>query len=368
MIEVNDNGNRFLPRNTHILLNKIFYDVIDAMEVSYTNALYYDLREKYLDSINPVKSGNSVSNIVNKAYQDIRNTNAKFSRKSRIYQKYEKLEIVERLFSEEEYKVSNFRWKIDILSANTYEEKELLANALESYDQFIDAMDAGVISISSKARILGEFDVDTVKFNEILKQKLDANSISYDRYDVEFGDLLDEAVHEMIEDYRAMEDIPTNSLDPEQQTEVYFFVKDLMDYVLYEYYCDMRALTLRLYNVYCYFLSINKDMNSMSNDDYFVLQSAIHYFNLEDESDYMSIDDEYLNNYEDLTTFYRLYIHNLGVILQFAVTQKDEFEELNKPSKEPEKQINPNAEDYKLDFFDLTHKLVLNIKRNKKNE
>ena len=104
---------------------------------------------------------------------------------------------------------------------------------------------------------------------------------------------------------------------------------------------------------------------------YYILQNAIHYFNLEDEAENIELDDDYLKDYDELSTFYRLFINNLSVILQFAVTEKDEFEELNKPSKEYDIEDNTivvNPQNNELDFENLTHQLVLAIKRSKKNK
>ena len=257
---VMENYDKFLPNNSKVILDKIFYGLIESFRASYLNAIYYDLFEKYEREMSLIKSDNKAANLVNRAFKGVKNINAKVSHKSNIMQKLERTEIVERLFSEEKYKIYNFEWNVKVLNANTYEEKEILSNALESYDKFEDAIDAGVIEINSTLVIMNTVKSDISKFTDILKLKLDSNSISFDRYDVEFGEMFDDVLIEMLVDYVNLRDTPDINLDEDEIEDKYLIASDALNYLMYEYYLELRSLTLRLFNVYCYFINNNKKM------------------------------------------------------------------------------------------------------------
>ena len=82
-----------------------------------------------------------------------------------------------------------------------------------------------------------------------------------------------------------------------------------------------------------------------------------HYYCLVDSPKEFRIDDDYLNEYDDLTQFYRMHIHYLRLTLVESLTECGVKETYTPKPNMP--MLNCN---------ELTHKLVLSLKKSQNNE
>lgn len=363
-----------IPGNTNNMLNKILFNCVATMDTLGTTSIYYDLSDKYNRERRLIKRDSEKLTFLDKVYKTVKKINIRLFEKARVIDKMERLDIVERIFSEEVFKVNNFMWNIKINDSSSYDSKEVLSNALESYDNFMAAINVGVISIESNVKIHDQLLYPIKYLNNLLLSKLQDHSATFSNYSPEIGDLSDKAQSSIIEEYAYIMagQVPPNMFEE----DVYFTANDDVQYFLHEYYLELKKIVLRLFNAYLYIEKLGKDSENLSKDEIIYLDLAYHYFTLSDEIEDIKKDDDLATDFASLPIFYKVFINNLIRMMIYSVNQKDEFDELNEEKRKMNPVIildNDNQEEQQedeeiVDFNDLTLKLLLKLKNPGKQE
>ena len=362
-----------IPGNTNEMLNKILYNYVSNMDTINMVSLYFDLSEKYKRERRIIKRDGGKLVFLDKLHAKVRNFNTKHFATSRVIDRLLKLDAVKKIYSYEAYRINNMDWSIVIDNADSYEREEILANSLESYENFSTAIQSGVISIQSFCKIHNEMNHNVDTLNAALLEKMRNNSATFSTYIPEVGDFSDEAQSEMIMDYALMAgNYLPEGVDPMDRDSM---MNDISYYFLNEYYLELKKIVLRLFNAYLYIDSIGKDIENLERDDYILLDLAFHYYTLYDEQENLAFDDEYINDYASLPLFYKTYIHNLVTLMVQSINQVDEFDELNEEKRQKDGVVveplcDKTDDDIEpsVDFNDLTLKLLHQMKKHRNRE
>ncbi|MBR4830273.1 MAG: hypothetical protein IKZ96_00700 [Bacilli bacterium] len=359
-----------IPGNTNNMLYKILCNYVSNINNLTTTAVFYDLSDKYQRERRLIKRDSEKLTFLDKVYKGIKKINTKLFERSRLLDKMERLELVERIFSEEVFKVNNFTWRVVIKSNDNYDSKEILSNALESYDDFMAAINLGIITILGNVKIHNEILYPTDYLNSILIERLKNHSVTFSTYNPDIGDLSDEAQSDIIEEYAYIlaGQVPPNMFEEDLNVSA----NDDVEYFLYEYYLELRKIVLRLFNAYLYIEKMGKDPSKLERDDIIYLNLAFHYFTLSDEMEEVRIEDDFATEYALLPTFYKFYFNGLVKLMLVSVNEKDEFDELNEEKRKSNQTVitesNDNIDSEIIDFNDLTHKLLLQLKKHNNNQ
>lgn len=362
------------PLEGKALLNRLLFNIMDAMRASSEACIYYDLHDKYMREKQLIKTDKRRVDFVNEAYNKAKKIKSKISKKEKLYQKLENLDTVERLINDADYNVNNFVWRVFIDDYDSYEKKEILSKALESFDSFKTALDSKVLRIYNAYNIRKQIMMDTYSFNEVLKYKMEYKMIDFYQNDFEAEPMTEDEVTQMILDYKASlesEDPFMDEYDEEYEEEI---SGNVYAFLMNEYYNELCSMAFRLYLVYTYFVDNDINIDNLDLKGYNILHRAIHYYNLEDEYENLKRDDDYVTDYESLPIFYKMYIYNLGMILFSSVNEEDELNKLNEEKRKKDGVVEENKKapikqfDTVINFDELTKKLILELKKRKKQQ
>lgn len=348
----------YFPNKSDIVLEKIFYNVINDMYESNSSALFGELNQKYLYETRLIKSTKDRFGLINAAHRSFKKLKSKISMKSMLYQRMVDTEIVEKILDESCFKIGNFTWSIRADAAEDAVDRRLLANCLADYDTFKDAIDRGLIHVVSEIRIHDQIDLDLSELNEEVVERIQNEAISFHDSLVEVPNYTDDEITELIDKYKRIhdelsDDDDEDDMDPVDAEDVI----NTYNYFVMEYVDELRSITFRLYCVYLYFYNRGIKLLDIDFEGQELFQRLYHYYCLQDSPKGFRIDDDYLNEYDDLTQFYRMHIHYLRLTL---------VESLNECGiKETD---TPKSNIPALNYNELTRKLVLSLKYSQKNE
>lgn len=336
------------------ILDKILFELINGLD-SYTDrAVFFDLHMQFKQKQSLIKDGKYNPSLINKAYFGIRKLRAKLSSRQKRFQKQEKREAVEYVLYNNEFTVGNFSWKVEIVDDEGPAKQELLINCLDSKEAFEAAIESDVIKVKKTIKIHDIITLDVRPLNNVLKDKIRLKQLGIYKSNIDLPDYTDDEKTDLITDYlRDLED-PDFAIYDRENSEAYL-------YFISEYLEELRSLTFRLYSVYYYFLQNNNDINNPEGyNDIDTIRYAIQYYYLEDNASNISIDDNYLREFEELPIFYKMYLGNLSNVLRDAILK---YKKSGK--KEPKANTDITIKDYKEEI----KQLILRIKEhnNKKD-
>lgn len=352
-----------LMDNNELLLNTILIHVIDEMAEATKASLYGDLHQRYLERTNLIKTKKDRLNFVNTAYRGIKRFKSKLSFKERVFQRVVDIDIVEEILSDYSYKVGNFEWSIDFNCPDDTTERDLLANCLSDYDVFCKAIDFDVITILNSIYIHDEVALEIPELNEYIMERIKWKKISFYQDNLEVPNYSDEEISHLIEEWRKVTDLEEDELDALADEGEEFLddtsedMINIYNYFVLEYLNEVRDIAFKLYCVYEYFVEHGIPLIEITDEGMETFQRLYHYYNLDYSDKGIGLNDTYLRDYDELSQFYRMYIYYLRLALVGALRDL-ELEDVDLS--------NPNVE--ALDINDLTHKLILAIKKRKKDE
>ena len=360
-----------IPGYTDGVLNCLLYSLINSLNDIGISAIYYDLHDRYEKERNLFKEDSKLT-FMNKVYKSTKKIKTKISKKARMLDKMERIELVEKIIKEANFSINSFSWSLNVENDTGYDNKELLANALESYDNFLNAINSKVISVNSSYRFHNEVDFDMAQLNYMLMIKMENGYLTFRKCEPEIGDLSDEAKTNISYDYLDIS-IGHTLVEGESEDDVSLRYTDDVICFANDFYEDLRAIVLRLFSICLYLDSQGVDINSLSKEDYHTLFSAFHYYSLSDELENIDVNNEYVTTFDNLSVFYKMYIQSLAMLLVDTVSREEEYIELNEEYKKQrsvptKKEEIKNTNQDKVDFDDFTHKLLLILKKSNYNE
>ena len=353
---------KYFPKGSEKLLDKLLINLVELNDVRSETCLFSEFNQQYSSEIGIIKNPSQKLDFVNAIYEKLKEAKSRISKKERIIQKMEKQDLVDRLISENEFTINEFTWYINSYVV-TYDQKELYINCLENYDNFKTAIEEGILKIVHGININNQFVQEVEPLNDVLKYKVKNGSVTYssDDFGIEYID--DDTKTSIIADYllaKALgndteydEDYDDEEDEEENDSSFYIRADNLL---VREYTNSLRRIAYRLLCVYAYMSNNNVDITNMNSEEFSNLLRVIHYYTLEDYSETLEIDDDYASEYEDLTSFYKTYIYNLGIALISAVRSMEKED------------LKPEGMEEKQDIPYLTHKLILELKNRKNNE
>ena len=342
----------FLPDSNEIeaILDNILYNVADYMNASNDTALFGELNQRFIRETGLIKSKSDKFYLINGIHRVFKRFKSKISMKEKLFQRMSNIETVEKILERSTFKVGNFEWKVVVHGADDYHERDLLANCLSDYDTFLNALDAGVIEIINTINIHDEIKMDTSELNSTILEGLEEKKFSFYRNPIILK-YNDEELSSLIKGYKEVtsedSDYAYDHNNPDGLNNIY-------NYFIIEYLQELRDIAFRLYCIYSNLLISGISILNMDDEGEEIFHKLYHFINLEDLEESIDKKDDYLKQYDDLSHFYKMYIHNLKIALLDALNK------CNCKDSDTSKRVNTDP-----DYSELTLKLIYSLKNNK---